>query len=145
MDSKKSQDIDQLNKYLKGELSAVEAYGKCIRDVENPTVVSQLKVLQASHERRVELLSARIVSLGGIPVVESGGVGKFAGIVQRGAAVFGDKASISTLEEGEDFGLKLYQDGMEHLSEAERSFVKDDLLPEQRRSHDILHEIEMKL
>ncbi len=145
MNSKNKEDVTQLNKYLQGEISAVEAYEKCIREVSDAVVVSQLKVLQASHQRRVALLNARIVSLDGEPVSQSGGMGKFAALLQKGAAVFGDKFSISTLEEGEDFGLKLYQEGMDNLSPAERRFVTDDLLPEQRRSHDILSEIEKSL
>jgi hypothetical protein len=66
-------------------------------------------------------------------------------MVQKGASVLGDKLSVSTLEEGEDFGLELYEKGMDKLSASEKTFVEEDLLPEQRRSHDILREIEMKL
>lgn len=135
-------DIEQLNTFLRGELAAVETYDQCIKKVTDPAVVSQLQVLRTSHIRRVQRLAGRVASLGGHPETSSGTWGKVAQAVEGGAKIIGEKVALATLEEGEDYGINLYERGMKSLSPSERAFVEEDLLPEQKRSHNILREIE---
>jgi hypothetical protein len=137
-----SQDIDQLNSFLRGEISAVETYDQCLEKVATPHIASQLRALRASHVRRAQLLTARIRMLGAEPSVNSGLWGGVVKLLEGGARVFGEKAAISALEEGEDHGLSDYRRDLVKLSPPQREFVELELLPEQEKTHAILSRID---
>src|SRR5690349_18504761 len=99
--------IDQLNSFLRGEISAVETYRIAIDRLDtNSASHGELAACMQSHQERVDLLRDQIRMLGGAPAEKSGPWGAFAKTVEGGAALLGDKMSISALEEGEDHGLK---------------------------------------
>jgi hypothetical protein len=135
-------DIEQLNSFLRGELSAVETYGQCIDKMKDGTVIAQLRGLRDSHARRVELITERILMLGGEPSTGSGVWGSFAKLAEGSAKLFGESAAVSALEEGEDHGRDDYQRDVDKLSPAERAFVESQIMPEQQRTHDALSRIE---
>jgi uncharacterized protein (TIGR02284 family) len=138
-------DIKHLNSLLRGERSAVETYQQCLDKLENTTpLTQQLSMLKSSHDSRVRKLSARIMQLGGQPDDSSGAWGTFAKAVEGSAKVFGQKAAISALEEGEDHGNKEYSD-LDDLTPSTRRFVEVELLPEQRRTHDTLSGIKASM
>jgi uncharacterized protein (TIGR02284 family) len=133
------QDIDKLNSFLRGEISAVETYDQAIEKLEDdPTVMKMLQNLRDSHAARVQQLSSRISALGGTPDDSSGVWGGFAKLVEGGAKIFGKSAAISALEEGEDHGKRLYSDNVDELSPDVRSFIRSQIMPEQQRTHDAL-------
>jgi demethoxyubiquinone hydroxylase (CLK1/Coq7/Cat5 family) len=140
-----AQDITQLNSFLRGEISAVETYDQCLAKVDTEHIVTQLRALRASHIRRAQMLTARIRMLGGEPSVNSGLWGGVAKLMEGSAAVFGEKAAISALEEGEDHGLADYRRDLGKLSPVQRQFVEVELLPEQERTHAILSRIDYSL
>lgn len=127
-----------LNGFLRGEMSAVEAYRQALEKVGDASVRLQLQESARSHEDRAARLRNRIAQLGGKPSDTSGAWGSFARLVEGGAKVFGVKAVLAALEEGEDHGIRLYRDELDDLDPAERSFVMNDLLPEQQRTHDLM-------
>jgi hypothetical protein len=126
-----------LNKQLRGELSAVETYRQAIERLATSACVADLTENQRSHQQRVEMLRNEIVRMGGQPDTGSGAWGGFARLVEGGAKLFGEKAAIAALEEGEDHGLKLYRDrsDLDKLDLTTREFVMSTLLPEQERTH----------
>jgi demethoxyubiquinone hydroxylase (CLK1/Coq7/Cat5 family) len=138
-------DVSQLNSFLRGELSAVETYDQCIRKIQDVAVKSQLESLRASHRRRAALLEQRIRTLGGEPAEDSGLWGGVAKIVEGSAGIFGDSAAVSALEEGEDHGLNDYRQDLSKLSFSERQFVEEELLPEQVRPHNFLLSIDDRM
>ncbi|NVB40673.1 DUF2383 domain-containing protein [Pseudenhygromyxa sp. WMMC2535] len=143
MDQVTSQDIDQFNEFLRGELAAVETYDQCIGAFEdNAGMRESLSLLRNSHAARVNKLTARIVAMGGEPDSSSGAWGTFAKMAEGGAKLFGKSAAISVLEEGEDHGKKLYKDSLEDLSLANRGFVRTQIIPEQQRSHNVLSRLQ---
>ncbi|MFV8756621.1 DUF2383 domain-containing protein [Nannocystaceae bacterium ST9] len=131
-------DIKQLNSFLRGELSAVETYTQCIKKLEDTGSRVQLDPLRASHAMRVNLLTARVASLGGEPEATSGAWGSLAKLAEGSAAVFGASAAIAMLEEGEDHGKAIYLKDIEDLSASNRQFVNAEILPEQLRTHNLL-------
>ena len=135
-------DIDQLNSFLRGELSAVETYQQCIDKMSDRNIVAQLRSLQESHRRRAELLTDRVRMLGGKPAQGSGVWGSFAKVAEGSAKLFGESAAVSALEEGEDHGRDDYRRDVEKLSPTERNFIESEILPEQQRTHDALTRIE---
>jgi uncharacterized protein (TIGR02284 family) len=127
--------IDSLNSLLRGEMSAVETYRQALEKIKDTSLRMSLTECLDSHQSRVEMLRSRIVQLGGKPSEGSGAWGAFAKLIQGGAKVFGDKAAIAALEEGEDHGLKDYRDEIPKLDAETRGFVETQLLAAQERTH----------
>lgn len=140
-----TEDINKLNSFLRGEISAVETYDQCLEKVGTDHIATQLRALRASHVRRAQLLTARVRMLGGEPAVESGLWGSVAKLLEGSARVFGERAAISALEEGEDHGLADYRRELSKLSPVQRQFVEAELLPEQERTHAVLSRIDHSL
>jgi uncharacterized protein (TIGR02284 family) len=133
-------DVKRLNSLLRGELSAVETYDQCIEKIDDGPITQQLQTLKSSHSMRVQKLASRIRQLGGTPDQSSGAWGSFAKLVEGGAKVFGEKAAIAALEEGEDHGNEEYEE-IEDLTPGTRQFVEAELVPEQQRTHDVLSQL----
>jgi hypothetical protein len=131
--------VDALNELLRGELSAVESYDRALPAVEDkPALRSDLQECRASHELRVERIRRAILDEGGEPAHASGAWGLFARAVAGGARALGWKTVITTLEEGEDHGLKEYGDMMVRLDEPVRKLVSTQLYPEQQHTHSVM-------
>jgi hypothetical protein len=129
---------DELNKLLRGELSAVETYQMAIDKLDaNSPVRAELQACMSSHQSRVMMLRDQVLALRGEPSGSSGPWGAFAKAVQGTAKVFGDKATIAALEEGEDHGLKDYKRELDDtdLDAQARMIVANQLLPQQQQTH----------
>lgn len=132
-------DITQLNSFLRGELSAVETYDQAIAKLgDDPAVRGKLDNCRTSHQLRATLLREEIRRRGGEPAEGSGPWGAFAQLVEGGAKLFGKKAALAALEQGEDHGREDYRVELDDLSPELRRFVEGKLLPEQLRTHDAL-------
>ena len=143
--SETNRNITQLNSFLRGEISAVETYRIAIEKLDpGSPALSELFACAKSHERRVEKLTAKIRSLGGVPDQGSGAWGTMTKALEKGAAVLGDKAAISLLEEGEDHGLKDYRTDLEKLDADARMLVTSELLPQQEETHRTLSNLKKR-
>jgi demethoxyubiquinone hydroxylase (CLK1/Coq7/Cat5 family) len=138
-------DVDALNSFLRGEISAVETYRQAIGSISDDGLRSQLEACQRDHEERVAAIRERIEKLGGKPAEGSGPWGLFAKAVQGGAALIGEKAAIQVLEEGEDHGLADYQRDVAQVHGEARRFVRMELLPKQKRTHERLSKLKRTL
>lgn len=130
--------VDQLNSFLCGELSAVETYRQALEKAEGHEIRSTLEQCARSHQQRVQLLRQEVQRRGGQPADTAGAWGTFAKLVEGGAKLFGEKAAIAALEEGEDHGRNDYKRDLDDLDTETRAFVQQKLLPEQLRTHDAL-------
>ncbi len=135
----KKSSVDQLNSFLRGELSAVETYRMALGKIE-PTSPARLEIeaCMASHQERVTALRDAIIQLGGKPADTSGPWGMFAKAVEGTAKALGDRAAIAALEEGEDHGLRDYKDELDDddLDIQSRALLTARLLPAQQATHD---------
>jgi uncharacterized protein (TIGR02284 family) len=135
----KKSSVDQLNSFLRGELSAVETYRMALDklDATNP-MRFEIQANMQSHQERVTALREAIIQLGGTPSDSSGPWGAFAKAVEGTAKVFGDKAALAALEEGEDHGLKDYKRELddEDLDMSSKALLTSRLLPAQQATHD---------
>jgi uncharacterized protein (TIGR02284 family) len=138
-------DVETLNSFLRGEISAVETYRQAIGRISDEALRSQLEACQHDHEERVAALRERIEKLGGKPSESSGAWGLFAKAVQGGADLIGEKAAIQVLEEGEDHGLADYKRDLEQVHGEARRFVRMELLPKQKRTHERLSKLKRTL
>jgi hypothetical protein len=138
--------VDQLNSFLRGELSAVETYDQAIAKlVDEPAIVGKLEACRLSHQKRASLIREEITRRGGEPAEGSGPWGTFAQLVEGGAKLFGKKAAIAALEEGEDHGRDDYKAELEEMSADLRTFVETKLLPDQLHTHDVLSNLKHTL
>lgn len=140
------QSIDQLNSFLRGELSAVETYEMALAKLDNDSSArAELEANLESHRSRVTLLRDAVRIAGGDPADGSGPWGVFAKAVEGGARVFGDRAAITALEEGEDHGLEDYQDDLDKLDIETRRLISDRVLPLQQQTHDRMSSLKKRL
>ncbi|MBA3392536.1 MAG: DUF2383 domain-containing protein [Deltaproteobacteria bacterium] len=138
--------VEQLNSFLRGEMSAVETYQMALDKLDDiSTTRDELLVNLKSHQDRVMMLQEAVIAAGGKPATSSGPWGVFAKAVEGGAKVLGDKATIAALEEGEDHGLKDYKQDIDQLDPNTRSIVANQLLPLQKQTHDRLSAIKHRM
>jgi uncharacterized protein (TIGR02284 family) len=129
--------IDVLNSYLRGEISAVETYEMALSKISEPSLRAALTDCLRSHQERVTLLRQRVEKLGGRASEGSGLWGGFTKLIEGGAKVFGTRAALSALEEGEDYGLKMYRDreDRDKIDPESRRLTETQLLTEQEKTH----------
>jgi hypothetical protein len=137
--------IDQLNSFLRGEMSAVETYQMALGKLDaTSTARDELLVNLKSHQDRVRALRDAIVAAGGQPAEGSGPWGAFAKMVEGAAKTLGEKAAVSALEEGEDHGLKDYKTDATKLDPECRPLI-GQMLTMQQQSHDRLSALKRRL
>lgn len=140
--------VEQLNSLLRGEISAVETYRMALDKLDaTSTVRPEIEACMQSHQQRVIALREAVARVGGTPADSSGPWGVFAKAVEGTARIFGDKAAVGALEEGEDHGLKDYKDGLddEDLDMQTRSLITSQLLPAQQATHDRMSALKKSL
>lgn len=139
------QTTDELNGVLKGEISAVETYRQALEQIEDTSIRETLQKCQDCHSDRVISLTEQVRTMGGEPALTSGIWGTFAKMMEGGAKVFGDKACIDMLEEGEDKGLADYKKIVEDPNSAIKESVQK-LFSAQQGTHakmrDLKHSLE---
>ena len=144
----KKSSVDQLNSFLRGEISAVETYRMALDklDATSPNR-GELEGCLTSHQERVVALREAIQQLGGTPADSSGPWGVFAKAVEGTAKAFGDRAAIAALEEGEDHGLRDYRDELDDddLDIQSKSFLTSRLLPAQQATHDRMSQLKHRM
>lgn len=127
---------EQLNEFLRGELSAVETYQMAVKKIDDNTALhADLITNLRSHQDRVAMLRDAVVASGEKPAESSGPWGTWAKLVEGTAKLLGNKAAISALEEGEDHGLKNYREDLGALDPQWRDMVIQQLLPRQQDTH----------
>jgi len=127
-----------LNHLLRGEQAAVETYDQLVSklDPESRPGAAELRRFNADHRDAVTLLRRQIELHQGQPVPGSGLSGAWTRTVAGTAQVLGDATALQALKEGEEHGLKLYQDALSQnkLDPDCEEVVRSTLLP-QTRSH----------
>lgn len=137
--------VDVLNSFLRGEVSAVETYRQAMEKLRDKPEAASLRDCLTSHEQRVSLLQTEISRRGGEPARGSGAWGGFAKLLEGGAKLFGTKAAIAALEEGEDHGRDDYKRDVAKLEPDAQLFAQQQLLPEQMRTHQTMSALKKRL
>jgi hypothetical protein len=142
----KNKNVDQLNSFLRGELSAVETYRIAMEKlpVESPSR-GRLAACLDSHYNRVDALRMKIRSLGGQPSEGAGAWGAMTTALETSASALGEKAAIAVLEQGEDHGLADYRADLDKLDFEARDMVTGQLLPSQEETHRVLSQLKKEL
>ena len=107
--------IEQLNSLLRGEISAAETYAMAIEKIggDRPREAALLRAISQEHGEAAQHLREAIRRSGGEAEDASGAWGAYAKTIEGVATLFGDASALKALKEGEEHGLKDYQDTLE--------------------------------
>ena len=138
--------VRQLNSFLRGEISAAETYRMAIDKAgdspDNAANVGLLREIQEEHGRAAQAIRDRIRELGGEPSDSSGAWGAWAKLVEGTASLFGgDAGSLKALKEGEEHGLKDYNEGFDDIDTTSAELVQNQLIPAQQRHINLLDQL----
>ena len=137
--------IRQLNSFLRGEISAAETYRMAIDKAgdseKNAANLGLLREMQEEHGRAAQAIRDRIRELGGEPSDSSGAWGAWAKFTQGTANLFGDASSLKSLKEGEEHGLKDYEEGIDDIDATSAELVQNQLIPAQQRHINLLDQL----
>ncbi len=127
--------VDQLNSLLRGEISAIETYKQAIEKVgdEHASDATALRAIAQEHGEDAQELRKSIEKLGGEAADSSGPWGTWAKTVQGVAKLFGDASALKALKEGEEHGLKDYEEAVDDVDEASRTIIVARFIPNQKR------------
>lgn len=127
----------QLDIYLRGEISAAEAYRIALEAMQSnraaPVDLTALPQIQQEHRRAVQALRDHIRQLGGESSKSSGLWGTWAKLTASVANLFGDAASLKALKEGEELGLHQYEAAFDEIDMTSSELISDQLIPAQQR------------
>jgi hypothetical protein len=129
-----SETADVLNSLLRGEISAAETYTQAIGKSEGHPDARALRRLRQDHVDAANLLRREVEARGEENSTGSGAWGAFAKAVEGAAKVFGNKAALKALKEGEEHGVSEYVSAVERddLDPGARDLIATRLLPRQR-------------
>jgi uncharacterized protein (TIGR02284 family) len=104
---------DDLNKCLRSELASIETYKQAIeknrQHYSQDASFQQLTRMLSDHEDAAARVRSLVQAHGGTPSTDSGAWGTWSNTVMGAAKLFGDKAALKALKEGEESGLKEYE------------------------------------
>ena len=127
--------VDVLNSLLRGEISAQEAHEKALALSGDMTAneVAELRRISAEHTQTAEILRTEVFRLGGAPAGSAGAWGAFARAFQSSANFLGVSTAFSSLCEGEEHGLREYQDAREVATGPTKMLLDEKLIPNQKK------------
>ena len=133
----------KLNSFLRGEISAVEAYRIAIEKLSvavQPNIldVSILRQIQLEHGRTAQALRDRIHELGGAAADNSGFWGTWAKFIMEAAKMFGASAVVKMLQEGEEHGMKDFRSGLDEVDNVSAHLIQNQFIPAQQRHIEVL-------
>ncbi len=136
----------QLNSFLRGEISAAETYRMAIDKAGSSTDahapdVGMLREIQQEHGRAAQSLRDRIRELGGEASDSSGAWGTWAKLTTGVANLFGDTSVFKALKEGEEHGLKDYEEGLDEIDLTSAELIENQLIPAQQRHINLLDQL----
>lgn len=118
---------NDLNSCIRSELAATETYRQALEKHREhygqQPAFRQLDDMLQDHQEAAARWRAIVPQLGGTPTTDSGAWGTWSKTVMGTAKLFGDKAALKALKEGEESGLKEY-----------RAFAEDESAPPEVKS-----------
>ncbi|HEU5249478.1 MAG TPA: DUF2383 domain-containing protein, partial [Thermoanaerobaculia bacterium] len=92
-----------------------------------------LRAISQEHGEHAQALREEVRRLGGDPDDSSGAWGAWAKTVEGTAKLFGDASALKALKEGEEHGLKDYEEAIDDVDEPARGLFMTRLIPAQQR------------
>ncbi len=137
--------VDKLNSFLRGEISAVETYRQALEKLNDKPEAPTLNDCMRSHEGACSCFVKRSAVAAPSPPRGRGPGAPSRSWSRAAPKVFGEKAAIAALEEGEDHGRDDYQRDVAELDPEARSFLEQSIVPEQVRTHRAMSQLKKRL
>ncbi|MBC97013.1 MAG: hypothetical protein CME63_04650 [Halobacteriovoraceae bacterium] len=126
---------DKIKEIIKGERAAVETYGQVFEKYGADSQIDKLRYFSKDHKEAVMELN-NIARQNNIEIPESSGAwGSWSKLVTGTAKMLGEKSALKALKEGEEHGLKEYEDLLSSSSVPTqlKTMVQDKFIPMQRK------------
>ncbi len=134
--------VESLNKVLRGELSAVSAYEQVIEKFKDEPEIYRLTAIQEEHMDSVKSLRSMIANEGAFPDDEPGLWGTVVKAVVGAGKLIGNTSALSALKQGEDHGLRQYEDlANENLNSEDLRVIRSKLIPRQEKHIALLDQL----
>lgn len=134
---------DKINKVLRGELSAIEAYEQVMEALTQNPEASLLQHFRSEHEDSARHLTAMVQHEGREPSEGSGMWGSIVAAVVGAGKLIGSHAALVALKEGEEKGLEDYEGLLaeEELGAEDRRIIREKLIPRQKKHIELLNQM----
>ncbi|MDD2235107.1 MAG: ferritin-like domain-containing protein [Desulfitobacteriaceae bacterium] len=136
-----SRQIETLNELLKGEHIAIDIYDKTKGLQKDVQVAEILADFENDHKQHAELLKKRINDLGGIPRSGTGLSGIMANLAATVNSYRGPGQLVKYLYEGEDDGLRTYEEHIKDFDQVSQDLVRQIITEE----HEHLKKFEARM
>jgi hypothetical protein len=112
-DRGESAEADALNRCLRSELSATETYRQALdrdrTEYGTSSDYQRLTEILRDHEDAASRMREAVRRVGGEPSTDSGAWGTWSKMIMGAAKLFGDRAALKSLKEGEESGFADYE------------------------------------
>lgn len=127
---------DTLNSLIKGELAAVETYDTAIKKIEKTKEKVKLETIRNNHQTAADKLSSYVAPAEKKEVKDAGMWGTIADTYTGGATLFGDKATVKALTQGEEHGMNEYKEALadNKLPKEIRQMIETQFIPTQKQN-----------
>lgn len=131
----KMHSAEAMNRILRGEISAVEAYQQVIDKISKDPEHVRLHEFLDHHADLVAYWERQVLEEHMMPDDSSGPWGYVVEAFVGTAKLFGSAAALRALKEGEEHGLKEYQNFLrnDYVAEEHKRYVRDTVIPNLQR------------
>jgi rubrerythrin len=126
--------LSQVEKLIQLDVDATHAYDQAIKNVDDQVIKDKLIQFQGDHRRHIDLLSAKVLELGGTPPeLTSDFKGFFISGFTALRSLTGTKGALEAMETNEKLTTSKYQDAAQLVWPTDIStIIQSNLADEQR-------------
>ncbi|GFO58252.1 hypothetical protein GMST_05770 [Geomonas silvestris] len=126
--------LNQLEKLIQLDVDATHAYDQAIKNVDDQLIKDKLIQFQGDHRRHIDLLSAKVLEMGGTPPeLTSDFKGFFISGFTALRSLTGTKGALEAMETNEKLTTSKYQDAVKMVWPTDiSSIIQANLADEQR-------------
>jgi rubrerythrin len=126
--------LSQVEKLIQLDVDATHAYDQAIKNVDDQVIKDKLIQFQGDHRRHIDLLSAKVLELGGTPPeLTSDFKGFFISGFTALRSLTGTKGALEAMETNEKLTTSKYQDAAQLVWPTDiSSIIQSNLADEQR-------------
>lgn len=127
-------EVEQFAQLLRGEVSAMEAYTQVLDKIKSAEA-RRLEEFLNDHRKAVTYWKSQVEKMNVDIPFSSGPWGDVVEAFVGSAKLFGNRAALKALQEGEEHGLSEYREALKHpdLPVAIKKQIKDTFIPNQER------------
>ena len=126
--------LSQIEKLIQLDVDATHAYDQAIKNVDDQAIKDKLVLFKGDHRRHIDLLSAKVLELGGTPPeLTSDFKGFFISGFTALRSLTGTKGALEAMETNEKLTTSKYQDAAQLVWPTDiSSIIQSNLADEQR-------------